>query len=131
MILGKPNYPLYSAELRLGEQVLNEVEVVKVLGILLQANLKWNEQVNAMISKGNKRIFMLRTLKQFNLPRRDLMLVYTGYIRPVVEYGVPVWHPGLSPAPPPPLRGRRDRMRVPKISSKGVLFVRKSPAREL
>ena len=36
-----------------------------------------------------------------------------------------------GPAPPPPLRGRRDRMRVPKISGKGVLFVRQSPAREL
>ena len=33
--------------------------------------------------------------------------------------------------PPPPLRGRRYRMRVPKISGKGVLFVRQSPAREL
>ena len=91
---GKAQLP--PAELRLGEQVLNEVEVVKVLGLLLQANLKWDEQVNAMVSKVNKRIFMLRTLKQFNLPCRDLMLVYTGYIRPVVEYGVPVWHPGLS-----------------------------------
>ena len=30
------------SELRLGEQVLNEVEVVKVLGLLLQANLKWD-----------------------------------------------------------------------------------------
>ena len=38
---------------------------------------------------------------------------------------------GTTPAPPPPLRGRRDRMRVPKISGKGVLFVRQSPAREL
>ena len=37
-----------------------------------------------------------------------------------------------TPAPPPPpLWGRRDRMRVPKISGKGVLFVRQSPAREL
>ena len=39
---------------------------------------------------------------------------------------------GHKPAPPPPPhRGRRDRMRVPKISGKGVLFVRQSPAREL
>ena len=66
---GKAQLP--PAELRLGEQVLNEVEVVKVLGILLQANLKWSEQVNAMVSKDKKRIFMLRTLKQFNLPCRE------------------------------------------------------------
>ena len=33
--------------------------------------------------------------------------------------------------PAPPLRGRNDRMRVAKMSGKGVLFVRQSPAREL
>ena len=42
-----------------------------------------------------------------------------------------VRHSYPAPPPPPPLRGRRDRMRVPKISGKGVLFVRQSPAREL
>ena len=35
------------------------------------------------------------------------------------------------PPGPPPLRGQSDRMRVPKIAGKGVLFVRQSPAREL
>ena len=40
---GKAQLP--PVELRLGNQELSEVEVVKVLRILLQANLKWNEQV--------------------------------------------------------------------------------------
>ena len=31
-------------------------------------------------------------------------------------------------SPGPPLRGRNDRMRVAKMSGKGVLFVRQSPA---
>ena len=35
------------------------------------------------------------------------------------------------PAPPPQIRGRNDRMRVAKMSGKGVLFVLQSPAREL
>ena len=39
---------------------------------------------------------MLRSLIPFRLPLRDLVLIYTGYIRPLVEYAVPVWHPGLT-----------------------------------
>ena len=33
--------------------------------------------------------------------------------------------------PAPPLRFGNDRMRVAKMSGKGVLFVRQSPAREM
>ena len=39
---------------------------------------------------------MLSTLKRFNLPVSDLIAVYVGYIRPLVEYVVPVWHGGLT-----------------------------------
>ena len=35
---------------------------------------------------------------------------------------VPIYYTWVE-SPAPPLRGRRDRMRVPKISGKGVLFV--------
>ena len=50
-----------------------------------------------------------------------------------VHLSIPIFQDyfGVNARPPPPLRGRRDRMRVPKISGKGVLFVRQSPAREL
>ena len=58
----------------------------------------------------------LHGLVLISTPRR------AGLLSPVVV--------ATSRPPPPPLRGRRDRMRVPKISGKGVLFVRQSPARE-
>ena len=39
---------------------------------------------------------MLRVLKRHCLPSRDMLTIYEGYIRPVLEYGTPVWHSGIT-----------------------------------
>ena len=39
---------------------------------------------------------MLRLLKRHFLPYQDLITVYCSYIRPICEYGCPVWHGGLT-----------------------------------
>ena len=39
---------------------------------------------------------MLTILRRFGLPLDDLKTIYIGFIRPLVEYAVPVWHPGLT-----------------------------------
>ena len=75
---------------------MNENSIVKILGVLFQQNLKWDSQVNEMIKKCNRRLFMLRKLKHFNLPMCDLITVYTGYIRPTLEYCVPLFHFNLT-----------------------------------
>ena len=69
---------------------------MKILGVYLQADLKWNSQVSSMLKKANKRMHILRSLIPFRLPNDDLLLIYKGYIRPLVEYAVPVWHSGLT-----------------------------------
>ena len=55
---------------------LNAASVVKVLGIYIQQNLKWDTQVKEMFKKCNERLFMLRTLKRFNLPLCDLITIH-------------------------------------------------------
>ena len=39
---------------------------------------------------------MLRCLKRYKLPLCDLITVYCGYIRPILEYGVPVFNGSLT-----------------------------------
>ena len=51
-----------------------------------------------MVGKGNKRLYMLRTLSKYGLTTGDLVLVYIGFVRPVLEYACQVWHPGLTVA---------------------------------
>ena len=75
---------------------LNAASIVKVLGIHIQQNLKWDTHVNEMVKKCNRRLFMLRTLKRFNLPLCDLITIYTGYVRPILEYCAPVFHSSLT-----------------------------------
>ena len=91
---GKTQLPPLNVEL--GSQILEEVNAVKILGIFVQSDLKWNSHVSNMLVKANRRMYMLRQLKPFQLPWKDLLTVYTGYVRPLVEYAVPVWHSGLT-----------------------------------
>ncbi|KAI8498114.1 hypothetical protein Bbelb_240590 [Branchiostoma belcheri] len=77
-------------------QLQREVSSMKILGIHLQANLKWNIHVDTIYHKASQRLYLLCKLKHFHLPIEDLVSVYISYIRPVMEYGAPVWHSGLS-----------------------------------
>ena len=90
---GKSQQP---CNLRIGSDPLSYVSEAKVLGVYLQNDLKWNTQVNNMLMKANRRLFMLRTLKHFGFDRDELRVVYGGYVRPILEYAAAVWHSGIS-----------------------------------
>ena len=40
--------------------------------------------------------YMLSRLKRFGVPVGDLVSVYIGYVRPIVEYACPVWHGSIN-----------------------------------
>ncbi|KAI8502582.1 hypothetical protein Bbelb_192840 [Branchiostoma belcheri] len=66
------------------------------LRVWIQNNLKWDKQVDVMIDKAGGRLVMLCKLKRAQLPVLDLLQIYIAYVRPVLEYSVPVWQPGLT-----------------------------------
>ncbi|CAH1250897.1 Hypp8934 [Branchiostoma lanceolatum] len=72
---------------------LQVVQFAKILGVIFQANLKWDAHVNMMVNKGSRRLYLLRVLKRHGLDTTDLTLVFVGFIRPTLEYACPVWHP--------------------------------------
>ncbi|KAI8494458.1 hypothetical protein Bbelb_276840 [Branchiostoma belcheri] len=76
---------------------LQEVSVAKMLGVMVQSDLKWNTHVNHITSQSSRRLFLLRHLKRFRLPVSDLVTVYVSYVRPLCEYACPVWGQGLTP----------------------------------
>ena len=82
--------------LKIGGKELEVVTETKILGLNIQSNLSWDIQVNNMISKGSRRLYMLNRLKRFGLPVEDLVSVFVSYVRPVVEYATPVWHGSLT-----------------------------------
>ena len=55
-----------------------------------------------------------RQLKLFQLQLGDLLTIYTGYVRPLVEYAVPVWHPGLT---------NQQRMQIERIKKRSLRII--------
>ena len=82
--------------LSIGDRILNSVDKTKILGIIIQSNLKWDSHVSELVKRCNKKLYMLRCLKRYKLPLCDLITVYCGYIRPILDYGVPVFNGSLT-----------------------------------
>ena len=60
------------------------------LGLRLQDNGKWNNQVDHMIQKASKRLGILKSYGR-KFGRRPLLKLYLSYIRPILEYGDYIW----------------------------------------
>ena len=76
-------------------QAIERVPSTKLLGVILSEDLKWTAHVDNLISRVNKRIFVVWHLKRSGVSATDLVDIYTSTIRPVLEYACPVWHTGL------------------------------------
>ena len=85
-----------NVDLKIGDEILPYVDKAKVPGLIIQNDLRWDAQIDDMHSKGNKRLFMLRSLKKFGFDREELIVVYKSYLRPILEYGDVVWHSGIN-----------------------------------
>jgi len=106
--------PLHT-DLRIGDEPLSYVDKAKVLGLWLQNALKWDAQVNDMLTRANRRLFMLRTLKKFGFTQDELTIVYKSYLRPVLEYAAVVWHPSITS------KQSNDIERIQKRACKTIL----------
>ena len=91
------NVPQYEPLLIMGS-ALEVVDYVKILGIWISSNLKWDKHIDHIYRKANSKIYMLKLLKKFNLSLPDLLTVYKGYIRPLTEYATQAWNAGLTKA---------------------------------
>ena len=67
----------------------------KVLGLIIQSNLKWNNHINSVVSKASKRLYILRVLRRSGIPAEDLVTLYYALVRSLLEYCCVVWHHAL------------------------------------
>ena len=75
------------------------VRIFKLLGVLINSSLKWNDHVNFICficSEANSRLYFLKLLKRSGADIPDLLLYYNSVIVPVVEYCCPACHISLT-----------------------------------
>ena len=81
--------------IRVNRQTLETVNSVKLLGLNISSNLKWNAHVSELVRKVSTRLYFLRQLKKSHVATRELLLFYITCIRSILEYGSPVFHRAL------------------------------------
>ena len=72
--------------------LLETVRSHKVLGLVIQDNLKWNENPRMIVSKASKRLHIIRVLRRGGVSAADLLDIYVALVRSVREYCCVVWH---------------------------------------
>ena len=77
-----------------GEDYLEVVEELRLLGIIFQSNMKWFANTLNLCQRGYTRLWMLRNLKRHGASTADLVDVYMKPVRCVLELAVSVWNPG-------------------------------------
>ena len=76
--------------LKLGNEKLKKVDKVKFLGVIIDENLNWEEQVDHMIKKLNSSIFMIKRIIKF-IPKAEYMKIYDALFKSHLSYCISCW----------------------------------------
>ena len=97
------------------------IKSTKLLGTIIQDNLKWDLNTNRLIKKANAKMNLLRKMAEFNAPMEDLKHIYVTFIRSILEHSCIVWNSSLSE------KNAQDLERIQKSAVKIILKRNKIP----
>ena len=69
---------------------------IKLLGVYLNSNLKWDSNTSAIYKKAMSRMWILRRMRNLKLDPTLVLDFYVKEIRPLAEHAVSVWNSGLT-----------------------------------
>ena len=68
--------------LRTNDRLLDSASSFKILGVTLNSQLKWNDNVDTMVKKASKRLYILRVeLRRCGVPPADVRLTYLNGLK--------------------------------------------------
>jgi hypothetical protein len=86
----------FTTRLRLKGENVEVINSTRLLGTILTDDLKWDLNVSTIVKKANARMELLRRVASFGTPAEDLKIIYTLFIRSVLEQAATVWHSSLT-----------------------------------
>ena len=91
-----PSCSTFFPDHKINGNQLETLEEMKILGLILQNDLKWKSNTKNMTAKAYKRLWMIKRLKNAGANQEDLTDVYIKQVRSVLEFGVPVWNGSIT-----------------------------------
>ena len=74
------------------------MEELKLLGLVIQSDMTWGANIDSMVQKAKKRLWIIRRLKNPGAQEKDLVDLYNKQVRSVLELAVPAWNRGINQA---------------------------------
>ena len=75
---------------------LEVISEIKLVGVVLSEDLTWHKNTQYICEKARLKLWILRRMVTLDLSHDQLFDVYCKEVRSILEFGVPVWHPGLT-----------------------------------
>ena len=105
----------FTTEVKLKGESLEIVEEVKLLGVIIDKELKWDKNTKYLVEKANKKMRMLHLASKFTRNREHLIQIYKTFIRCNLEFSSNVWHSSLTK------ENRQDLERIQKAALRVIL----------
>ena len=105
----------FSTRLNIEGEILETVKDTKLLGTIIQDDLKWDKNTENIVKKANKRMELLRKISPFGVNLDEMKNIYILYIRSLLEQSCTVWHSSLTE------ENSQDLERVQKSALKIIL----------
>ena len=86
----------FTPALKIDEENLEVTDEIKLLGVKITNDLKWNSNTKYITTRAYSRLWILRRLKNLGASHSELIDCYTKQARSILEYCAVVWHAGLT-----------------------------------
>ena len=74
-------------------EIVNET---KVLGLIITSDLSWRKNTDSLVTKANKRLFIVRNLVKFPIPWAQIVNIYCQFVRVILEFNSNVWFSSIT-----------------------------------
>ena len=71
--------------IKINDCVLERASSCKLLGLWIDDDLKWKTNTEYIVKNAAKRLYFLKILKGYNVPREDLKTFYISAIRSILK----------------------------------------------
>ncbi|KAM4595720.1 uncharacterized protein V3H82_003110 [Fundulus diaphanus] len=78
------------------DSTIDTVESFRFLGTIISQDLKWELNINSLTKKAQQRMYFLRQLKKFNLPRTMIVHFYSSIIESILTSSITIWYAGAT-----------------------------------
>ena len=76
MIFNYTDQYQFSSRITLDGENVENVSETKLLGTIIQNNMKWDSNTSNIVKRANARMILLRKLSEFGAPKADLKTIY-------------------------------------------------------